>query len=354
MATIIAAVGGGNWTAGATWIGGVAPTAADDAVLHLASGNVTIDTGSVARSLDCTSGVGSYTGTLTHTAGVTLTLGDATAGAGNVALKLTAGMTYSRGSSTSVFAFVSTSATQQTVTHAGKGFGGETYNGAGGSWKWLDTVTMIGTFILRQGTFDGNSLSPTVNRFICDNNQTRTFSPGTATWSTTITTASNFWNVSGVTGLTWNGANLTITVTGTSTQARTISLTGQTVKAVNYIITNTGALIFDTTGTIGTLSVANSTGTRTLTMTGQTITITDVNGFNVNGSVSGNISITGGTLVSANPVSVDRVTLLNQTGSGAGVPFYAGANSTDSGGNTNWAFTPPVTLRNRMLTGVGL
>ena len=53
MATRTAAAGGGNWTAGATWVGGVAPTAADDAVLDATSGNVTIDSGAVCRSLDC-------------------------------------------------------------------------------------------------------------------------------------------------------------------------------------------------------------------------------------------------------------------------------------------------------------
>lgn len=77
MATITAAAGGGNWTAGGTWVGGVAPTAADDVLLTVTSGNVTADTGSVCRSVDCTG----YINTLTIANSTTaLSVGDASGG----------------------------------------------------------------------------------------------------------------------------------------------------------------------------------------------------------------------------------------------------------------------------------
>ena len=97
MATITAAAGGGNWSATGTWVGGVVPTAADDVVLASTSGNVTIDVNSVCRSLDCQAS-GNYAGTLTFSGVNYLTIGDATAGAGNRALRLSSAMTYAVGS----------------------------------------------------------------------------------------------------------------------------------------------------------------------------------------------------------------------------------------------------------------
>jgi len=86
-----ARAGGGNWNTDATWsttTGGAAdttkPDATDDVFLDANSGNVTIAANSYCRSINCTD----YTGTLTQDASTTLYIGDATAGAGNIALKL--------------------------------------------------------------------------------------------------------------------------------------------------------------------------------------------------------------------------------------------------------------------------
>jgi hypothetical protein len=68
---ITAAAGGGNWSAGATWVGGTAPTAADDAILDATSGAVTVDTTTcVCKTLVCTG----YTALLTFTASQKLTI----------------------------------------------------------------------------------------------------------------------------------------------------------------------------------------------------------------------------------------------------------------------------------------
>src|SRR3990167_2607226 len=154
MASITAAAGGGNWTTGTTWTGGVAPTAADDAFLDAGSGNVTIDSGAVCRSINCTG----YTGTLTHNA-ITFNIGDSTAGASNVALLFVAGMTYTLGNATtSAISFISTSATVQTVDFASKTTGNVTFNASsGGSWQYTGTQNQgNATTTLTKGTLDLN------------------------------------------------------------------------------------------------------------------------------------------------------------------------------------------------------
>jgi hypothetical protein len=141
MATRTIANGGGNWTTNGTWVEGTAPTAADDVVATGTSGNVTIDSGAVCRSVNLTN----YVGTLTHTAAVTLTVGDATAGASNVAILFVAGMTLTVGASTSLISLVSSSATQQTVTTGGKGMPTVAFDGVGGNYILSDNWTSAST-----------------------------------------------------------------------------------------------------------------------------------------------------------------------------------------------------------------
>lgn len=81
MATITFGATPGNWSDDTKWVGGVKPTASDDALLTVASANCTIDAASVCKSLTCTG----YTGILTHNA-FTLTISGS--------LTLVSGMTY--------------------------------------------------------------------------------------------------------------------------------------------------------------------------------------------------------------------------------------------------------------------
>lgn len=205
MAAITAAVGGGNWTTGATWVGGVAPTAADDAFLTVASGNVTINSGAVARSLDCST----YVGTLTHSAGVSLALGDGTAGASNIALKLVSGMTYTKGNATtSAINFISTSGTQQTIDSGSKSLGNLTFNGAGSSYQLSAGLTIDSTALLTMtnGTLDTNNQTCSWGLFALGAG-TKTLTLGSTTL--TPTGSGTSWNVS------TNSANFTLN-SGTS------------------------------------------------------------------------------------------------------------------------------------------
>lgn len=128
--------GGGNWSAAGTWSAtGAAgvdnagpPTAADDCIAELASGQLTIDATSTCKSLSCTAGTGSYAGTLTH-GSFTLTV------AGS--LTFSAGMTYTVTGSSSTAA--TTISATGTITSAGKVF--STFNHTGGTLTLGDNLT---------------------------------------------------------------------------------------------------------------------------------------------------------------------------------------------------------------------
>lgn len=247
MATRVAAAGGGNWTAGATWVGGVAPTAADDAQLSGSSGAVTIDAGAVARSLDCTG----YTGTLTHTAAVTLTLGDASAGLSNIALKLVAGMTYTLGSvTTSAITIASTTATQQTFSLGGKSCGNLTLAGSTtGNLAITSAITQDPTAQVLQsggnvhydGATDNAGLSHTVGTIGSSGSTAKTFTFGTATVTATRSGASAHFNIP-------NGINNTVS----AASATLVGASAGTGRIVH-------SYLFPTDTVIGTLTL-NSEG----------------------------------------------------------------------------------------------
>ena len=77
----------GNWSDGTKWTDGSKPGADDDVVIPTGV-TMTIDENAVCRSITLQG-----TATLTHGA-YSLTIGDATAGSGNVALEFSADSTY--------------------------------------------------------------------------------------------------------------------------------------------------------------------------------------------------------------------------------------------------------------------
>lgn len=260
-ATLYAKAAGGNWSAAGTWSttgsgGGDSsgpPTAADNVILESGSGNVTINSTAVCRSLDTTSGTGSFGGTLTHSSGVTLSIGDATAGAGNVALKLNSGMTYTLGSATtSATTFKTTSATQQTITTAGKTLGNVVINGVGSSYQLADALTSSGSFTYTAGSvFDTNTKAITLS------GSSSAFAGGGMTYyeldltgsgTASVTGANTFTNfnrtgtASKICALSFSGDQTisgTFTLAGNSATNRLLLISS--VMGTTRTITNTGA-----------------------------------------------------------------------------------------------------------------
>lgn len=337
MATIVAAAGGGNWTVGATWVGGIAPTAADDAQLVLASGAVTIDVGAVARSLDATT----YTGVLTHNAAATLTLGDATAGAGSKALTLVAGMTYTLNDpATSAISFISTSATVQDVDFGTKTHGNlDFFAASNGSWRLVgaSTTASTATVVLTKGTLDTNGQTISWGAFSSNFANVRTLTLGAS--AVTITGTGTSWNAL-VTNFTLNTNTSIINLTGAAA-----TFSGSTLTYNNVRLTGSGAMTIQGSSTFGTfertgtavktdsLSVAaNFTVTGTLIFAGNS----SINRIFVRSSVMGTqrtITNAGATMTWSN-VTLQDIAL--------GTAFNASAItglSGDAGGNSNITFT---------------
>lgn len=348
--------GGGNWSSTGTWVEGSVPTAANCVVATGTSGNVTIDVNAFARSIDLTG----YTGTLTHNAGVTLSIGDATADPSNNALIFpSSGWTYTLGSAiTSEIHFVSTSATALNVNFGGKTSGNTFFDGAGGSWKLIGSMTLGTSSILGlvRGTLDTNGYSITTGIFDSSNSNTRSLDLSVSLPSITVTGA--VWNLATTTNLTFNagssvimltGANATFagggltynsvilsgsgsaTVTGANTFVSNFSRSGTAIKTDSLIL---GASQTISGGSANLTLAGNSTNERLLVTSdilGTTRTITNSGFF----------------------TSISNVDFRDITGAGTQSWDLSGitGKSGDCGGNSGITFTTPATQTWQGTTG---
>ncbi len=346
---LYAKAAGGNWSSAGTWSttgsgGGDSsgpPTASDNVIFESGSGAVTIDATALARSVDCTAGTGDYAGTLTHNSAINLAIGDGTAGASNVALKFSAGMTYTKGSTTtSSISFVSTSATQQTITLAGKVLGNTTQSGAGSSYLLSDAFAANGTtsttLTITHGTFNSGNQTIAVGTFNSNAATVRTVTLGTSTLTV------NSINLTTTTNLTFSAASSTFNCASTFTGG------GLTYGTVN---------LAQTSGTL-TVNGANSYGTLTLTgpasktaifsmAADQTVSGTfTVNGNSVTNRVKLQSSVEGtARTITAATVAASHVDIQDITGAGAGSWNLSAitGNSGDCGGNSGITFTTAAT-----------
>jgi hypothetical protein len=206
MATRTIANGGGLWSAIGTWVEGAVPLASDDVVATATSGTLTIDSGAVCRSID----LNLHVGIIIHNAGATLTIGDATAGAGNRALRFSSSMIYILNDyATSAITFVSTSATQQTVNWGGKTTGNVTYNGTGSWLTGQHYWSAFATLNITKGTYNTNNGYHAGGQFNSSNSNTRT-----------ITFGSTLMELTGI----GNNCFLCATVTGLTVTANTATI----------------------------------------------------------------------------------------------------------------------------------
>lgn len=349
MATIVAAVGGGDWNTGASWVGGVAPTAADDAQVVLASGNMSIGAGAVCRSADFST----YTGQLSGTG--TLTIGDATAGLSNIALKLVAGMTVS-GISTPAFSFISTSATQQSVDFAGKTTGNVTFNAtSNGSWLYGSghTIGTTGTLLLTKGTLNINGQTCSWGKFNSNNTNTRALTLGAADISITAGAFADDWFITG-SGITLSAASSTIRMTGNNSQFRSAFSPYGTL-----IFTGSGTnKISDSAAqTFGTLTITGTSNKTDVFQTAANVTISGTLTINSNSDTNRILvqAVTPGTArtITAATIVTQYTDWMDITAAGA-ANWNLTAQATDSfgdcGGNTGITFTTAAT---QTWTGTG-
>ncbi|NTW32265.1 MAG: hypothetical protein HGB12_06530, partial [Bacteroidetes bacterium] len=173
-----------NWSASSGGANNASiPTAADDVFFTGAGGgasNSTISSDITIRSLNCAG----YSNTLTHNAGVTLSIGDATAGAGNIALNFPYSMTYAKmDQATSAISFISTSSTVQTIQITyfqiiNKQLGNTTFNGVGGSWQLAGELTIgaSGTLSIINGTLNQSTYGMYIGKLIMGAGGTLTLS----------------------------------------------------------------------------------------------------------------------------------------------------------------------------------
>jgi hypothetical protein len=166
---------------------------------------------------------------------------------------------------------------------------------------------------------------------------------------------STFQTAAGTKNITFNGGTIQCTTfdnaaptnftTTQGTSEGTIELTSNNFGTGNFyggsatyncaIKNSAGYLYFFGSNTIQTISNSNRT-----TIFGFVGSNTVTN-WNVTGSAGNIVTISGGTLSKASGVvSSDYLNIQNSTATG-GATWYAGANSTDSGGNTGWIFTAP-------------
>lgn len=368
MATLFAKIAGGNWNAANTWSNVSSagtdnsgpPTAADDCVLDIASGNVTINAGSVCRSVDC-AGATSYDATLTHSAGVTWTIGDGTAGTGNRALRFSGAMTYTKGSTTtSATKFVSTSATQQTVEITNDDeFGDLTFDGVGGSWIFAGSVThtnTAATWTLLNGSLDTNGQQVNVAAFISNGSGTRSLTFG----GQPITLSGSApWDFGDGTGLTFFAGSSTITLSNpfaTGGIEGTLNLGGKTYN--NFTVSALGSSGLAVTGANtfnGNLQFSGSAGMGKVAFLS----------FSADQTIAGSFLVSGGSLlngerllvrsdvlgqprtISAGSIHASTQTIDMEDIIGAGTASWdlsviVGL-SGDCGGNSGITFTTPAT-----------
>jgi hypothetical protein len=307
MAAILAVAATDNWNSNGSWVGGVQPTAADDVTI-VAGANVTIPTGVTALARSVTVAA---SGTLTFaTTTSTLTIGDGTAGAGNVALSVSGTATITL-TGIGTINFVSTSATQQTITTGGKTLPNLVFNGSGGSWQLSSALTIgaTSTLTMTNGTLDTNGQTCSWGLFALGVG-TKTLTLGASsvtisgngtTWNA-ATNGTNFTlnsgtstitqsNVSGATfagnGLTYYNVVLTTSNGGTSTISGTNTfndLTRTTAAGVNAGLVIQGNTIING---VFTVTVTNSATNAARIVVGPTVTgATSQRNITVNGSYS--------------------------------------------------------------------
>lgn len=283
MAIYTVANGGGNINAGATYVGGIAPSSTDTIDFTATSGQLTVNTPFTIAGINFTNYVNTITmtGTLTVNGNVTLSSGMSISGGGNLSINATATLTSNGKTWTTPLVFLNN--TTPTITFADDWTITSTFNVNGGPYVFNgNTLNLGGNVTINQAT------SGTTN-FIYN---------GTGTWSGAGAIRNNFTiNTSGTITISGTVAYNTGTLTYTSgtviTTGSTLSIAASTTLNISGI--NLNNISFSGTTTVTLLSDLNVYGVWSV------INPLTLNGFNINiyGGIGISSSSQGTTVVNA-------------------------------------------------------
>ncbi len=198
---------------------GCLPASTDTVILDSTSGQLTVNGAlSIGSLLADGTGVGangSYTGVLTQSTGIVITVNGASNGNGK--FSLVPGMTYSPALNTSQVTFASTSGTI-TLTSGGKNFAGINVNGQGGTVLLGDNLsnTAVATTTINviAGIFNAGSFGVTTGAFQSTGTAARSvILGGPVKIGGNVVTGTAVWNFTS-TGITFtkNSANIEVVV----------------------------------------------------------------------------------------------------------------------------------------------
>lgn len=324
---------GGNWSTNA-WTTRV-PLPQDDVYLgnaFSASQTVTADMPRLGRSIDWTGATGSPT------------WANSVAQSMYGSLTLISGMTIS---GTNILTFAGRGS--YSITSSGKSFTqGLTFAAPTGTYALNDALSHASSFIFNNGTFVTNGYSMSSGATTTSGSSITKVWNGSTNWTfTQVLTGILFQQYSGITG-DMSGVNLIVGAASANT--RTIGpIVLTTLGTLTYTVAgSTGELDITGSNSFAAINFSDASNARSLKFTtGTTTTIRNGNGFNVRGT-SGKLmtidTITGAgtfTLTSPNQQASDYMNVIRST-VGASPKWYAGANSTNGTGNTNWIFTAAV------------
>lgn len=263
------ATGNTNWSATSGGSNNASvPGSSDDVFFDGVGGGASNSTISAAISINSLDMTG-YSNTLTHNGSITVTV------FGNL-MRLSPGMTYTRGNGGSSFSFTSTTGTvgsPTTIYTSGKSMGGTSINGSGGNYLFGDDYFGIGVFTQSNGTLTTTS-STTLGQLVLSNG-TFNAPSGTLTMTGNFTISGGTFNANGGT-VTFSGSTATIAcnnatfnlVTFTNTSTKTVNSDCSLPLGANPTVGNGGGVTLLGTlsgsGTITTSSTFTSSSTNPL------------------------------------------------------------------------------------------
>lgn len=342
-----------HWAATSGGAGGAGvPASSNEIVVDANSGTGTMI---VNANLACRSFRSAASAiTLQKNSSIALNIGDATRPTGDVALDFSGLVNYTKQNSVAAtinfISEVPNTVTFQQINTGGFSLGSISMYGSANPGYILvgNHLVMTGYFGMSSGfsgaSFASNGFNVTARRY--------TFGFGaviggnTGTWSITENAAATVWSM-GNSGFTvYLAENSTIEMGATSTGTRVFNGGNKTYNLVRFINSgSTGTITIGDSNTFDRLQFQDASNARTLRLTAGTAqTINNYTPGDIQGGSGRLISIdttTGGspaTLNSLKPFDSDYLSVKDIT-AGHNTPFYAGANSSNVSGNTNWIFT---------------